>query len=110
MKRWQPCCGLATKEGWVLLYHGVSHMKSIYRVGAMLLDLYNPKEIIARTDYPIFEPEMPYELEGQVPNVVFPCGQVVINDLLFVYYGGGDKVVGVATIPIKNLLNKLLGR
>ncbi len=99
-----------TKEGWVLLYHGVSQPGSTYKVGAMLLDLYNPTKVLARTDYPIFEPEMPYELEGQVPNVVFPCGQVIIDDLLFVYYGGGDRVVGVATIPVKNLLNKLLGR
>jgi predicted GH43/DUF377 family glycosyl hydrolase len=99
-----------TKEGWVLLYHGVSHMKSVYRVGAMLLDLYNPKEVLARTEFPIFEPAMPYELEGQVSNVVFPCGQVVINDLLYVYYGGGDRVVGVATLPVKNLLDKLLDK
>lgn len=98
-----------TKEGWVLLYHGVSsYMGSTYKVGAMLLDLNDPTKILARTDYPIFEPEMPYELEGQVPNVVFPCGQVIIDGLLFVYYGGADKVTGVATVPVKNLLKKLL--
>ncbi|MBU3979425.1 hypothetical protein KJ980_06480 [Patescibacteria group bacterium] len=97
-----------TKEGWVLLYHGVSQPGNVYKVGALLLDLYTPTKVLARTDYPIFEPEMPYELEGQVPNVVFPCGQVVIKDLLYVYYGGGDKVVGVATVPLENLLKKLL--
>lgn len=96
-----------TKEGWVLIYHGVSQPGSVYKVGAILLDLYNPLKVLARTDYPIFEPEMPYELEGQVPNVVFPCGQVVMGDLLYVYYGGGDKVVGVATMPLDNLLKKL---
>lgn len=97
-----------TKEGWILLYHGVSEPGNIYKVGALLLDLYKPTKVLARTDYPIFEPEMPYELEGQVPNVVFPCGQVIIKDLLYVYYGGGDKVVGVATMPVESLLKKLL--
>lgn len=96
-----------TKEGWILLYHGVSQPGSIYKVGALLLDYQKPTKVLARTHYPIFEPEMPYELHGQIPNVVFPCGQVVIDDLLYVYYGGADKVVGVATMPVEDLLKKL---
>jgi predicted GH43/DUF377 family glycosyl hydrolase len=99
-----------TKEGWILIYHGVSQPGYKYKVGALLLDFDKPTKVIARTDYPILEPEMRYEIEGQVPNVVFPCGQVVIKDMLFVYYGGGDSVVGVATMPVENLLKKLLGR
>ncbi len=99
-----------TKEGWLLLYHGVSKEGSVYKVGTLLLDLHNPTKVLARIDEPIFEPEMPYELEGQIPNVVFPCGQVIIKDMLYVYYGGGDKVVGVATSPVENLLKKLLKR
>ncbi|MDD5638387.1 MAG: glycosidase, partial [Candidatus Pacebacteria bacterium] len=55
----------------------------------------------------ILEPEMPYEKEGLVPNVVFSCGAVDINGTLFVYYGGADKVIGVATIETKKLLNIL---
>ncbi len=93
-----------TNKGWLLLYHGVSE-DSIYRVGAILTDLYDPVKIISRTDYPIFEPETLYEKEGLVKNVVFPCGAVLINKKLFVYYGGADKVIGVATIDINKLLN-----
>ena len=89
-----------------MLYHGVSD-NGIYRVGAVLLDLNNPLEIISRTDYPLFEPQEKYEKEGQVPNVVFPCGAVVLNDTLFMYYGGGDSVIGVATISLKDLLKYL---
>lgn len=96
-----------TKEGWVVLYHGVSEDDGAYRVGAVLASLSNPVKIIGRTDYPIFEPETIYEKEGQVPNVVFPCGSVLINKKLFVYYGGADKVVGVATINIDDLLKVL---
>jgi predicted GH43/DUF377 family glycosyl hydrolase len=95
-----------TREGWVMLYHGVSEDK-VYRVGAVLLDLKNPAKVLARLVYPILEPEAPYEMEGQVPKVVFPCGNVIMKDTLYVYYGGGDSVVGVATVNLKELLSIL---
>lgn len=97
---------IKTKKGWLFLYHGVSDDR-IYRVGAVLLDLRNPTKIIGRTDNPIFEPETPYEKEGQVPNVVFPCGAALIGKKIFVYYGGADKVVGVASIEVDKLLRVL---
>ena len=50
---------------------------------------------------------MDYEKEGQVPNVVFPCGMVLIKDQVFVYYGGADQVIGVATIKLAKLLTLL---
>ncbi len=95
-----------TPEGWVMLYHGVSE-DMVYRVGAVLLDLKNPVKILSRTIYPIFEPETAYEKEGQVARVVFPCGNVVMGGKLYVYYGGGDSVVGVATVDTKKLLKIL---
>lgn len=97
---------IKTKDGWVMLYHSVSS-QGVYRVGAVLLDLKNPTIILGRTDEPIFEPDVPYEKNGQIANVVFPCGNVVIGGKLFVYYGGGDQVVGVATIEMKRLLRYL---
>lgn len=97
---------LRTKDGWLLLYHGVSE-RGNYRVGAVLLDRKNPMRIIARTDNPIFEPDAPYEREGQVANVVFPCGAVLRDNTLFVYYGGGDKVVCAATVPLDKLIATL---
>lgn len=99
---------IETDQGWLLLYHGVSHPGNIYKVGAVLLDLMDPRKIIGRTDYPLFGPETPYELEGQVGNVVFPCGAVVINDTIFIYYGGADSVTGVATLSLKELLDVLV--
>ena len=99
---------LMTEKGWLLLYHGISN-DFYYRAGVALLDLNNPLKVIARSDYPILEPQERYEKEGQVPNVVFPCGAVVVNDTLFVYYGGADKVVGVATANINDLVDRLLG-
>ena len=96
-----------TKKGWVIFYHGVSEDDGFYRVGAILLDLVDPTKIIARSDEPIFEPETNYEKEGQTPNVIFPCGAVFLKDKIFLYYGGADKVVGVATIKSEELLKNL---
>lgn len=98
---------IKTDRGWILFYHGVSEEDGFYRVGVLLLDLINPLKIIARTDEPIFEPEAVYEKEGMVPNVVFPCGAALIGEKIFVYYGGGDKVVGVATVGVNDLLENL---
>jgi predicted GH43/DUF377 family glycosyl hydrolase len=97
---------IKTKEGWILFYHGVSEDK-VYRVGAVLLDLKQPTEVIARTEDPILEPEKSFEIQGQVPNVVFPCGNVLINDTIYLYYGGADTVCCVATIKLKKLLQYL---
>ncbi len=99
---------IKTKKGWLLLYHGVSSNHHTYRVGLALLDLKNPTRVISRTAQPVFEPEMDYEKVGEHPNVVFPCGTAVRGDTLFIYYGGADKVVGVATVSLKKLLNSLL--
>jgi len=94
------------KQGWLLFYHGVSE-DNIYRVGAILLDSKNPFRINCRTNNFIFEPETNWEKNGLVPNVVFPCGTVMIKDKIYMYYGGADSVVGVATIKLKDLLKKL---
>jgi predicted GH43/DUF377 family glycosyl hydrolase len=99
---------LETEKGWLLLYHGVSHPGFVYKVGAMLLDYEDPRNILARTDEPLLEPEKPYELEGQVPNVVFPCGAVLIDGIIYLYYGGADSTVAVATLPLKTLLDTFL--
>ena len=99
---------IETEHGWLLLYHGVSYPANIYKVGAVLLDLMEPSKVISRTDYPLFGPETPYELEGQIGNVVFPCGAVVIDATIFIYYGGADTVTGVATLSLKELLDVLV--
>ncbi len=95
-----------TKNGWLLLYHGVS-TSTTYRVGAVLLDLVDPTIVRARTAIPLFEPEEEYERKGIVPNVVFPCGFTIRGTTAFMYYGGGDFVIGVATMKVSTLLRML---
>jgi predicted GH43/DUF377 family glycosyl hydrolase len=97
---------IKTEIGWVLFYHGVSD-DGIYRIGAILLDLKDPTKVISRSDEPIIEPLTPYEREGVVRNVVFSCGVVLLGNKFFLYYGGADKVVGVATINKEKLLKNL---
>ncbi len=98
---------IKTKKGWLLLYHGVSKSHNTYRVGAVLLDLEDPSIVLARTSDPIFEPRELYEKSGIVNNVVFPCGLAEKNGLLYIYYGGGDTVVGVATMELNIILKAL---
>lgn len=98
---------IRTKRGWILLYHAISKDHHTYRIGAVLLDLKDPTIVLSRSADPILEPEQPYEKEGIVPNVVFPCGMIVRDGLLYIYYGGADKVVGVATMELDILIKAL---
>jgi beta-1,2-mannobiose phosphorylase / 1,2-beta-oligomannan phosphorylase len=96
---------IKTEKGWLLFYHGVND--GVYKLGAAMLDLENPENVIARTSYHIMEPEMEYELKGQVNRVVFPCGAVVRDGIIFIYYGGADSVLCVATIKMEDVLKML---
>lgn len=99
---------LATNEGWLMLYHGVTN-NSVYRVGAMLLDRENPGKVRARTPDFIMEPGPYYERCGVIiPNVIFPSANVVKEGLLHVYYGCADTCISVATVPLADLLAHVL--
>lgn len=93
-------------EGWLMFYHGVSS-DGAYRLGVALLNKNNPTEVLGRSAFPIFEPKELYEKEGEIPNVVFPCGSVIRGDKVYIYYGGADRCVGVATAKLKDLLKSL---
>lgn len=97
---------IKTSKGWLLIYHGVDR-NIHYKLGAVLLDLKNPAIVLKRRQAPILEPKESYEIKGVVPNVVFSCGSVVIKDKLFVYYGGADTVLGVATAKLDDFLAEL---
>ena len=99
---------IKTKHGWLTLYHAVGADRK-YRLGALLLDLKDPTVVRYRTRDWLLQPELDWELTGPYPyGVVFPCGKVVIDDTLFVYYGAGDKYVGLATCKLNDLLEHLV--
>ncbi len=97
---------IKTPKGWILFYHGIAN-DGVYRVGAALLHLKDPTNVLARTTDFLFEPVLSYEKSGQVGNVVFPCGAVVKGDTIFMYYGAADSVVDVASISLSKLLKSL---
>jgi predicted GH43/DUF377 family glycosyl hydrolase len=99
---------IETDQGWLMLYHGVraTASGSLYRVGLALLDLDQPERCIARGRPWLFGPEAPYEREGDVGNVVFPCGYTIApdGDQLNLYYGAGDTVIALAQTSVRELL------
>ena len=95
---------IETDHGWLMLYHGYNH-EHIYRLGVCLLDREDPGRIINRPVDPIFEPEEPWELEGEVPNVVFSSANPVIDDVVHIYYGAADRVIGLATCDLAELID-----
>lgn len=100
---------LKTDKGWLMLYHGVeSGGLGFYRVGAMLLDSNVPTRIIGKTPSPILEPETEFETKGYYNGCVFPTGNVIVGNTLFVYYGAADKYVCAATCQIDELVDYLL--
>jgi len=99
---------IRTDKGWLTLYHGVDY-DTVYRVGALLLDLDNPEKIIGRTRNFIMEPVEYYEKFGfQLPNVIFPTGNVVKDGLLYIYYGVTDTAIALATVPVDELVEHIL--
>ena len=99
---------LKTDAGWLLLYHGFAEDK-VYKLGVALLDLNDPTQVLKRQEEPILEPEEEWERHGDVPNVVFSCGQVMTEDTLYVYYGGADTAIGVAMCSKAEVLEFIKG-
>ncbi|MEO6458702.1 MAG: glycosidase [Chloroflexia bacterium] len=102
---------IETSEGWLVIYHGVRQPCSgcIYRLGLALFDLEDPARCLLRGDQWVFGPEEPYELLGDVGNVVFPCGYTIgaDGDTINLYYGAADTSIALATGSIQSLLDWL---
>ncbi|TSB45107.1 BtaManbiosPhlase [Alkalicoccobacillus porphyridii] len=95
-----------TDKGWLELYHGAS-TDNRYCMGALLLDLYDPSKVIARSTVPILEPEEDYEVEGFFGDVVFSCGVIVKGDVVRMYYGVADTSMACAELSLNEILHSL---
>jgi predicted GH43/DUF377 family glycosyl hydrolase len=100
-------CGspIETGAGWLVLTHGVGPMRT-YSIGAILLDLDDPTRILGQLPQPLLSPA-PDEQDGYVPNVVYSCGALVHADTLVLPYGISDGAIGLATVPLPELLAAL---
>lgn len=105
------CPPIKTEHGWLLIYHGVYDTTTgyVYTACAALLDLKNPCQEIARLPYPLFKPELDWELHGEVNNVCFPTGAALFDDTLYIYYGAADSQIACASVSLSELLSELLG-
>lgn len=104
------CPPVETSAGWLIIYHGVQQLNTgtQYSACAALFDLDDPRKEIARLPYPLFKPDQPYELEGDVDNVCFPTGTALFDDTLYIYYGGGDEVIACASVSLSALIDEIL--
>jgi predicted GH43/DUF377 family glycosyl hydrolase len=102
---------IETERGWLMIYHGVRHTASgsLYRLGLALFDLEDPAVCLLRGDEWMFGPEAPYELDGDVANVAFPCGTTLgkDGDTINMYYGGADSCIALARGSVRACLRWL---
>jgi predicted GH43/DUF377 family glycosyl hydrolase len=100
-------CGspIETEAGWLVLIHGVGAMRC-YAIGALLLDLNDPQQILGQLAEPLLVPAAD-EREGYVPNVVYTCGGIVHEGQLILPYGYSDVGIAITTTPIDELVSRL---
>jgi predicted GH43/DUF377 family glycosyl hydrolase len=99
---------MRTKDGWLLIYQSVGYQDpGRYKIGAMMLDINNPSKVLYRSREPMIAPDEHYENAGFKTGVVYPCGSVIKDGELFVYYGGSDSYLCGASQNLDKFLHQL---
>jgi predicted GH43/DUF377 family glycosyl hydrolase len=100
-------CGspIETPEGWLVLTHGVGPMR-VYGIGAILLDLEDPRKVLGGLDGPLLTPDAD-ERDGYVPNVVYSCGAIRHGENLVIPYGFSDVGISFATARLPDLIDRM---
>lgn len=101
---------LKTQDGWLLIYCYIYNYFApppIFSIEAVLLDLNDPFRILGRSKRPLLTPQKDYEVEGSIPNIVFPSGALIEKDELRIYYGGADTVCCGASCSLAELLAEI---
>ncbi len=106
---------IRTAEGWLVFHHGVdvedaAARRVVYRMGAMLLDLEDPRKVLRRCPDVLMAPDTYYERFGlYIPYVVFPTANIVKDGMIYLYYGVCDTAIALATAPLDTVLKRVLG-
>ena len=95
---------MLTSKGILLIYNGMNAdqngddklPRGAYTGGQLLFDANDPTKLIDRSETYFIKPDQPYEMEGQVNQVVFLEGMVPFKGRWFLYYGTADSKIGVA--------------
>jgi predicted GH43/DUF377 family glycosyl hydrolase len=100
-------------QGWLTLYHGSERSNTpgkvgCYTAGALLLDREDPRRVIARSNKPILVPTNDYEVNGFVPNVVFPTAMLEHGEDWQVFYGAADTSVAMTQFSKRSVSDSLV--
>jgi predicted GH43/DUF377 family glycosyl hydrolase len=93
------------EKEYLFLLHGLERESKAYKVFALTMN--SDLEITAITPYYIMEPRAIYEVFGDRPFVVFPCGSQIVDDKLIVSYGSADFAIGFCEIDLSELMSIL---
>ena len=95
---------IKTDEGWLVIYHAYDQ-NHIYRLSACLLDLEQPWYVLHRAKDYFMEPTEIWEQKGDVPNVVFSCANPVVDGMIYLYYAGADRMIGLAMARLSDVID-----
>ena len=95
-----------TKYGWIEIYHS-GNRDDEYSLAALLLKKDNPSIVLKRSTVPLLYPQESYETRGFFGKVVFSCGAVVKQNIVYVYYGVADENIACAMIPLDEIYENL---
>ena len=100
-------CGspIETDKGWLVITHGVGNMRQ-YSIGVILLDLKDPTKVIAKLEDPLLTANEE-EREGYVPNVIYSCGSMLLDDKLIIPYAMSDVASRIAVVDVNELFDKM---
>lgn len=87
------------KDKLMMIYNSAND-DLVYAPSFLILDRKNPTKILYRHTKPILTPDEQFERWGKVNNVIFAEGLVEYKGKYFLYYGGADKCVGIATTSV----------
>ncbi|MGF1558917.1 MAG: response regulator [Flavobacteriaceae bacterium] len=96
---------IETSEGWLVITHGVGAVRR-YVLGAILLDLKDPRKVLANLVDPLLAANET-EREGYVPNVVYSCGSILHNNDIIIPYAMSDTSSGFAYVALEDILTNL---
>ena len=102
---------IETDRGWLIFYHGVltSCNGYVYSFSAALLDKDEPWKVLKRGRSYLISPQELYECVGDVPNVTFPCANLVDADTgrIAIYYGCADTCTGLCFTTVDLVMDWL---
>ena len=100
------CVPIKTEKGWIHIAHGVRVTAAglRYVLYVFATDLEDPTKVIAEPNGVFLVPREGERI-GDVSNVVFACGAIVKDDIVYIYYASSDTRMHVATTTMDKLID-----